>query len=125
MGSYRKAWEALRKEASKKFAALAHVRRYDLRHTALTMMAEDPNVDAPTLKKIAGHGPGSKMIETHYFHQSIARQKVAVQGLNGLCNVDAVGRPTYPVELTAAAGVRESPTFASWTSTNFGKGRAL
>ncbi len=81
---YRKGWDNLRKEAAKKFPSLTRVRRYDLRHTALTMMCEDPNVDLPTLRKIAGHGPGSKLVIEHYFHESLKRKRVAVQSLDGL-----------------------------------------
>jgi len=81
---YRKGWDGLRREAAKKYPRLARVRRYDLRHTALTMMCEDPDVDLPTLKKIAGHGPGSRLIIDHYFHENVRRKRVAVRSLDGL-----------------------------------------
>jgi len=84
MSSYKRAWMAARLAASKRFPALKHARQYDLRHTAATMMAENPNIDLPTLKEVLGHGPGSKLATDHYFHSARARRKMAVDVLDGL-----------------------------------------
>lgn len=93
MGSYKKAWSAARLAAGKRFPSLKRVRRYDLRHTAATMMAENPNIDLPTLKEVLGHGPGSKLATDHYFHAAKARRKMAVDVLDGLRKPQAKAEP--------------------------------
>ncbi|HTR22716.1 MAG TPA: tyrosine-type recombinase/integrase [Terriglobales bacterium] len=81
--SYKRAWYSLRKEAAKKFPALAGVRRYDMRHTSLSMMAENPNVDAATFEKVAGWGPGSRMLAQRYHHEIRLRKEICVSAVNG------------------------------------------
>lgn len=88
-GHFRKSWAGLCREAAKKYPRLLNIPRYALRHTAITYMAEDPNVDRPTLEKLVGHGSGSRMIPDVYFHASVRRKKVAVQSLNGLRGASA------------------------------------
>lgn len=82
--SFKKAWGSLRIEAAKRFPSLRTVRRYDMRHTSATMMAENPDVDLPTLKKVLGHGPFSRLAIEHYFHESMKRKRLCVSTMDGL-----------------------------------------
>lgn len=52
--SWRKAWGALCKEAAKKYPGLASLRLYDLRHTVITELLENPNVSEETVVALAG-----------------------------------------------------------------------
>jgi integrase len=84
MLSYRKAWSQLRRQAAKKFPHLATVRRYDLRHTSISLLCENPQMDLNTIHQIVGHAPGSKLVTDIYFHASRKRKKAAVQTLQGI-----------------------------------------
>jgi integrase len=90
---FRTAWEHLRKEAAKRHPSLARVRRADLRPTSISMMCDDPNVDLATIRKIAGHGPGSRLTIETYHHANVARKRTAVSSLNGL---RGAGTPVPP-----------------------------
>lgn len=84
MISYRKAWSQLRKEAAKKYPHLATVRRYDLRHTSISLLCENPEMDKNTIHEIVGHAPGSKLITDIYFHAARRKKKAAVNTLQGM-----------------------------------------
>ena len=84
MGSWKSAWYALRREAARKFPKLATIRMYDLRHTAATMLAENPNASEGTLKDIMGHGPYSRLALDHYSHVRIGPKRNAIDSLSGL-----------------------------------------
>lgn len=60
MGSWKKAWGALRAEAGRRFPRLLNVRRYDLRHTSCTKMLEDPQLSYSTIEAAMGHRVGSR-----------------------------------------------------------------
>jgi integrase len=81
---YHGAWYSLCREAAKKFPRLAKVRRYDIRHSAISRMCENPNIDEATLKKVVGHGPGSKLMFEVYFHSRNKRKAEAVSVLSGI-----------------------------------------
>ena len=66
--SYKRAWDSLRTEAAKLYPKLKTFRRYDVRHTCATMLAENRNVSEGTLSDIMGHGPGSHMARDLYSH---------------------------------------------------------
>jgi integrase len=116
MLSYRKAWSQLRLQAAKKYPHLATVRRYDLRHTSISMLCENPAMDIQTIHQIVGHAPGSKLVTDVYFHASRKRKKAAVQTLQGIT------RPTIQSEKQPPAD--PSPVGPmQWTaSTLFGQG---
>jgi integrase len=82
MGSWKKAFYALRAEAGKKYPRLATVRRYDFRHTACTLMLEDPNVSYATIEKLMGHRIGSRT-KQRYDHIRDSTLRLAVEILNG------------------------------------------
>jgi integrase len=54
MYSWRKAWNGMRKEAAKEYPELARFRMYDLRHTVITRLLEDPAISEETVVSIAG-----------------------------------------------------------------------
>jgi|HubBroStandDraft_4_1064222.scaffolds.fasta_scaffold112124_1 integrase len=87
--SWQKAWHLLRDEAAKHCPGLANLRRYDLRHTAATMLAENPNVSEGVLKDILGHGPYSQLAQDHYSHVRMGPKRGAIDSLAGL-------RPDWP-----------------------------
>lgn len=60
MGSWKRAHYAMRAAAAKKFPRLARLRRYDLRHTACTIMLEDPSIAYTTIEHMMGHRLNSK-----------------------------------------------------------------
>lgn len=99
--SFKRAWYTLRAEAAKTYPVLAGVRRYDMRHTSLSMMAENPNVDAATFEKVAGWGPGSRMLAQRYHHEVRRRKEVCVSAVNGFRPERAV-----PVKMVAIGGKR-------------------
>lgn len=82
MGSWKKAWYAIRTEAAKRYPKLKTLRMYDLRHYAITSLLENPAVSEQTIKDVAGHV--SKKILERYSHIRIARKKAALSALEGL-----------------------------------------
>ena len=100
--SFKRAWYSLRQEASKTYPVLAGVRRYDMRHTSLSMMAENPNVDAATFEKVAGWGPGSRMLAQRYHHEIRRRKEVCVSAVDGFRPAPHVAKPAASVTLEDA-----------------------
>jgi integrase len=82
MGSWKKAWYAIRNEAAKKYPRLKTVRMYDMRHHALTVLGEDPSTSEETILAIAGH-VSRKMLE-RYSHIRKAKRIAALTVLEGL-----------------------------------------
>lgn len=80
----RGAWRGLCKLAAKKYPRLLHLRRKDLRHFSLSAMCENPAMDELTIKRIAGQGPGSRMLLEVYFHTRQKRRQEAVSVLQGI-----------------------------------------
>lgn len=76
-GHWNKAWDRMRKAAG-----MPHLRQYDLRHTAITRLLENPTVSERVVIEIAGH-VSNKMLE-RYSHQRIAAKRAAVDALSGL-----------------------------------------
>ncbi len=74
MGSWKKAWHALRDAAG-----LPHLRMYDLRHHAITRLLEDENVSERTVIEVAGHV--SKQMLQRYSH---IRMRTKAEALNAL-----------------------------------------
>ena len=66
-------------------------RFHDLRHQAITEMAENGVADA-TLKAIAGH-MSNEMME-HYSHVRMAKKKTAVAFLGGGCMILPIEKPS-------------------------------
>lgn len=62
MGSWKRAWESLRAAAG-----LPKLRRYDLRHHAITRLMEDPDISERTVEEMAGHALSSRM-KKRYSH---------------------------------------------------------
>jgi integrase len=77
-GSYRRAWENLRKEAGKEFPRLLTIRRYDLRHNACTKLLEDPRVAERTIEEMMGHRLNSRTKE-RYSHIRLQKKIAAVE----------------------------------------------
>lgn len=82
MGSWKKAHYAMRREAGNKFPRLLHMRFYDYRHTAGTVMLENPNISYRTIETQMGHRLGSKVKEC-YAHIRDATLRAAAEALNG------------------------------------------
>jgi integrase len=82
--SWKKAWSSLRDEAAKHCPGLTNLRLYDLRHTAATMLAENPNVSEGVLKDILGQGPYSRLAQEHYSHVRMGPKRRAIDSLTGL-----------------------------------------
>lgn len=95
-GEIRKAWKGLCSLAAKKYPRLLHLRRKDLRHFSLSTIMENPLIDEHTAKKIAGHGPGSRMAVEVYFHARRKRKEVAVSVLQGITQPKPVQPATPP-----------------------------
>lgn len=74
MGSWRRAWEALREKAG-----LPKLRRYDLRHHAITRLLENPDVSEQTVIDIAGH-VSREMLRT-YAHIRMKPKREALAAL--------------------------------------------
>jgi integrase len=62
MGSWKHAWQSLRKAAG-----LPKLRMYDLRHHAITKLMEDPDISERTVEEMAGHALSSRM-KKRYSH---------------------------------------------------------
>lgn len=103
----RNAWKGLCRLAAKKYPRLAHLRRKDLRHFALSAIYENPKIDEPTAKIIAGHGPGSRMLAEVYFHARKQRKIAAVSVLEGITE------PKIPEAQLPAKPKREAPASAA------------
>jgi integrase len=74
ISSWRKAWEKLRIAAD-----LPHLRKYDLRHHAITRLLEDENVSERTVIELAGH-VGRQMLD-RYSHIRMHSKTEAVENL--------------------------------------------
>ena len=83
-GEIRKPWKGLCTMAAKKYPSLLHLRRKDLRHISISKMLENERMDESTIKKIAGHGPGSRLAFEVYFHAEWKRKQAAVAPLQGI-----------------------------------------
>ena len=83
----RKPWEAVRR-----VAGVPWLRRHDLRHTAITRMAE-AGVPIPVIMGIAGHVSAQRY--THYTSVSMAAKWLAVQAtsLSASNSVGSLGPP--------------------------------
>jgi len=87
LGSWRTAWRKLRKAAAKgdkekgipEMPQLANLRFHDLRHTAITTLAES-EASEQTLKALAGH-VSRKMLE-RYSHIRLEAKRAAIQALS-------------------------------------------
>lgn len=82
MGSWKKAHYAMRMVAAKRYPRLATFRPYDWRHTAATVMLENPNISYRTIETQLGHRLGSKVKE-RYAHIRDATLRAAAEALNG------------------------------------------
>lgn len=75
MGSWKRAWMALRKAAG-----LPGLRMYDLRHHAITRLLENPEVSERTVIELAGH-VSQKLLMT-YSHVREQARRAAVEALD-------------------------------------------
>lgn len=83
MGDWKNAWKtakelANRSAAQEKKPALSY-RFYDLRHSFVMRLAENPNVAEQTITALAGHV--SKRMLEHYSHIRVAAKRAAIQAL--------------------------------------------
>ena len=119
VGCWRTAWEALRVAAE-----LPKLRMYDLRHHAITKLAEDSSVSEATLEDIAGHS--SEKMRRHYSHIRVEARRSALHRLNTgfapatATNPPNVPGPPEPPEPPPVPPVRR-PTTISWS----GSGSAI
>jgi integrase len=89
--TFKTAWNKL-----KAAAGIKHFRMYDLRHTAVTRMLENPECSEETVEAIAGHI--SREMKKRYSHVRIAAMRQAVASMNmmpgrkvELHNIDVLG----------------------------------
>src|SRR6185437_13446629 len=75
--TFKTAWKTLITRAGIE----GRLRPYDLRHTVLTMLLEDPTVSEETVQAIAGH-VGRQIIKV-YSHVRLANRRQAVSSLDG------------------------------------------
>jgi integrase len=72
--AWKKAWGSMLKTAK-----IPHTRFYNVRHTSITDLLQNPNASEETVKAIAGH-VSRKMLE-RYSHTRIEAKRKAVEGL--------------------------------------------
>ncbi len=77
MDNWRTAWVSMRKALAKVHPRLATLRPYDLRHHAITKLAERPGVSEQTIQAIAGHV--SERMLRHYSHIRLEAKRKAVE----------------------------------------------
>jgi hypothetical protein len=77
MQGWRTAWNSLRAEVAKVHPRLATLRPYDLRHHAITKLAERPGVSEQTIQAIAGHV--SQRMLRHYSHIRLQAKREALE----------------------------------------------
>jgi len=75
IGSWKKAWRKLTKEAG-----LSGLRFHDLRHHAITELLTDPNISIQTTKSIAGH-VSQRMVD-RYAHIRLDAKRKALESLS-------------------------------------------
>ncbi len=97
-GGMRKAWDAVRRAAD-----VPWLRIHDLRHTAITRMAE-AGVPIPVILSMAGHI--STRMQQHYTAISEFAKRCAVEAAFASCN--------YVVSAGRLAGADEQPTHNLW-----------
>jgi integrase len=78
-GHWNRAWNRVREKAG-----LPHLRQYDLRHTAITRLLENPTVSERVVIELAGH-VSNKML-ARYSHQRIEAKRKAVSALDDLAS---------------------------------------
>lgn len=61
------------------FAGIEKLRMYDLRHTAITRLCEDPNVSEEVIESIAGHI--THQMKKRYCHVRVEARRAALAGL--------------------------------------------
>jgi integrase len=81
MGSWKKAFWTLTREAAKKYPRLATLRPYDMRHTASTDLMEDARVSWTTVEDVLGHKIDSAT-KRIYNHVRDERLKAAMNALH-------------------------------------------
>jgi integrase len=102
MGSWKKAHEAICREAGKKYPRLLNLRPYDFRHTAATDLMEDPTVSWATIEHMMGHRINSKT-KRKYDHVRNEKLRSAAKSLQrGYVDVD---RPAVEVAIVAPPAV--------------------
>lgn len=72
--SFRSQWEQMLD-----FAGIKNLRLYDLRHTAITRLCEDPNVSEEVIESIAGHI--THQMKKRYCHVRVEARRAALAGL--------------------------------------------
>jgi integrase len=77
MGSWKKAFWAMRAAAAKKFPRLAHMRFYDFRRTACTQLLESPGVAFTTIEHMMGHRLGSRTKRKYDYLRNAALRAAA------------------------------------------------
>jgi integrase len=98
MSSWKKAHASLRREAGKEFPRLLKLRRYDFRHTAFTIMLEDPGVSYAAIEHMGGHRLASKT-KRKYDHLRDDALRKAANALDSRHTQEAVppGKPSEPM----------------------------
>jgi len=90
--TFKTAWKKLLSKAGIE----GRFRMYDLRHTAITMLLEDPTVSEETVEAIAGH-VNSRMKKV-YSHVRLAKRRQAVSALDGSPAPDVADIPRLKPE---------------------------
>jgi integrase len=91
--TFKTAW----KRICEKAGIVGRLRMYDLRHTAITVMLEHPNVSEEAVEAVAGHV--SRAIKKVYSHVRLASKRTAVSALDG-----STAPPIEPAPVLAPEG---------------------
>lgn len=92
------AWRAMRREAAKLHPRLATLRMYDLRHTSISWLLEDPSVPERVVIELAGHV--SNQMLNRYSHQRKEAKRKAVEALDSMKKDPASDSPKRPFVIT-------------------------
>jgi integrase len=100
IGSWKTAHYALRAELAKRFPRLARMRKYDWRHTGMTVMLEDAATSYSTIEKLAGHRINSRTKQV-YDHVRDGSLRAAVQRASSDSGAGQVQAPAKEVAISS------------------------
>jgi integrase len=89
MGEWKTAWRAALKTDGLSY------RFYDLRHSFVTRLAENPAVSEQTITALAGHV--SKRMLEHYSHIRIAAKRAAIEALETRNRTQSPQNPPHAI----------------------------
>jgi integrase len=127
--SWKTAHYAIRRALAKRFPRLARMRKYDWRHTCMTVLLEDAATSYSTIEKLAGHRINSRTKQV-YDHVRDGSLRAAVQRASSDSGAGQVQAPAKaassqqlplsfdpgrkPIAATAAASSIADPGAGTW-----------